>query len=307
VLFRSVPKPSKQIEELQQAIGRMISPELGVEIDTLESGGKSIIRVQVPKGENPPYAIDEYKIYVRDDNETTLAVRDEIVSLVLRGGGSHAEAQQVGTPQSEPIEVAEPDSAQPTPPPPPPQKQVSRNRGRNNNQSQKPKPQRQQTPPPPPAVTQPDPVKVDPLLTEKHSLPPKPSVEITGGSVAATNDLNNIPRAGVEIIGTESRNGTTYHVMRDLRNGNIVHNVTRESARRLWHYAIKQREMNPVSADQVQWSDEGDIGLWRSYRRGNDVRYDLVQRNNEKLRVFYGVSEAGMDGHWQQFLEPDEN
>src|SRR5690606_28850488 len=69
------------------------------------------------------------------------------------------------------------------------------------------------------------------------------------------------PQGGVEIIGTEQRNDTKYHVLRDLRNGNIVKNVTRSSARRLWHYAITQRESNPVKPEKVQW--QGDIGLWR--------------------------------------------
>ena len=144
-------------------------------------------------------------------------------------------------------------------------------------------------------------------LVENHAMPPNQIQPApTVGSVAATINSNGAPRAGVEIIGAENRNGTVYHVMRDLRNGNIVHNVTRESARRLWHYAIKQLESNPVDPTEVQWSPEGDIGLWRSYRRGNDVRYDLVKQENNKLRVFYGVSDTGMDGRWQQFLEPDD-
>ena len=41
--------------------------------------------------------------------------------------------------------------------------------------------------------------------------------------------------------------------MRDLRNGNIVKNVTRSSARKLWHYAITEREANPIHSEQVQW------------------------------------------------------
>jgi hypothetical protein len=128
---------------------------------------------------------------------------------------------------------------------------------------------------------------------------------VARGSVGTFTSMNGAPRAGVEIIGTEHRNGTNYHIMRDLRNGNVVHNVTRESARRLWHYAIRQHETSPVSRDDVQWA--GDIGLWRSYKRGNDVRYDLVKEENGRLRVFYGVSEAGMSGPWQQFLETDDD
>ncbi|MEO0560711.1 MAG: RNA-binding domain-containing protein [Chloroflexota bacterium] len=278
---------NKSIDDLQQAIGRMISPELTVEIDSLESNGANIIRAQVPKGNDAPYAVDEYKIYVRDDNETTLAVRDEIVSLVLRGG--NVQPPEVVTSK---VAVA-PEAAD-----------ESKSRGRSRRE-RKPKATE------PESVADAAPTPADgALATENHALPPEPDVTAAGasGAMPTTNaNVDGIPRAGVEIIGTESRNGTTYHIMRDLRNGNIVHNVTRESARRLWHYAIKQRETNPVDILQVNWSEEGDIGLWRSYRRGNDVRYDLVKRRNDKLRVFYGVSEAGMDGRWQQFLEPDDN
>jgi hypothetical protein len=92
--------------------------------------------------------------------------------------------------------------------------------------------------------------------------------------------------------------------MRDLRNGNIVKNVTRSSARRLWHYAIKQKESNPIRMDKVQWS--GDIGLWQRYERQGEVRYDLVQRSNGQTRIYYGVSDSGMQGPWQVFLTPEE-
>ena len=44
-------------------------PPLGVEVDTQETQGKLVIRIQVPRGDDPPYAIDENKIYVRDDKE----------------------------------------------------------------------------------------------------------------------------------------------------------------------------------------------------------------------------------------------
>src|SRR5690606_14805362 len=73
------------VDTLNEEISRMITPALDVEIDTLESQGKQIIRIQVPAGDDRPYAIEDYKIYVRDDTETNLAVRDEIVNLVMQG------------------------------------------------------------------------------------------------------------------------------------------------------------------------------------------------------------------------------
>ncbi len=117
--------------------------------------------------------------------------------------------------------------------------------------------------------------------------------------------LSGAPRTGVEILGTETRKGEQYHIMRDLRNGNIVKNVTRSSARKLWHYAISQREANPVDLNQVQWAGEGNIGLWKRYKRGGVIRYDLVQRDDGNVRVYYGVTDDGMHGPWQQFISDD--
>ena len=75
---------AQSIAQLYSEIDSRITPKLDVEIDVQESQGKNIIRIQVPRGPEMPYAIDENKIYVRDDTETSLAVRDEIVQMVLR-------------------------------------------------------------------------------------------------------------------------------------------------------------------------------------------------------------------------------
>ena len=84
------------------------------------------------------------------------------------------------------------------------------------------------------------------------------------------------PRTGVEVVSTEIRNDVPYHSMRDLRNGSVVHNVTRYSARRLWYYAIMRHEAGPPDATEVEWA--GPVGLWRKVRRANVLRYDLVGR-----------------------------
>jgi predicted HTH transcriptional regulator len=73
----------ESIEILRTEIARSINPPLEVEIDAQETSGKSVIRIQVPRGTDVQYAIDDNKIYVRDEAETSLAVRDEIVRLVL--------------------------------------------------------------------------------------------------------------------------------------------------------------------------------------------------------------------------------
>ncbi len=228
-----VSNPQETVDLLQQEISRMIAPPLEVEIDTQETQGKPIIRIQVPAGSEPPYAIEDNKIYVRDEADTSLAVLDEIVSLVRRG----LEKSGYNIP------------AAPTPEAAPP----------------------------------------------VEDLPP---VEAPAADEIAP------PLAGVEIIAVEQRGTERYYTMHDLRNGNIVKNVTRSSARHLWHYAIKQYEGNPVRADKVQW--HGDIGLWLRYQRQDETRYDLVQRSDGKLRVYYGVSDSGMQGAWHTFLTPEE-
>jgi hypothetical protein len=232
-----VSDPQNTINTLQSEISSLITPTLNVDIDTQETQGKTIIRVQVPLGQDRPYAVDNTRIYVRDEGDTSVAIRDEIADLVRQG----INFQQVSDAATDPIAAA--------------------------------------------AATPPD-----------EPLQPAPEQE-PGGKVAP-------PRAGVEIVGMEQRGDTQYYIMRDLRNGNIVKNVTRTSARRLWHYAIRQKETNPVRADQVEW--QGEIGLWRRYKKSGTIRYDLVQRDNGNLRVYYGATESGMHGPWQHFLDPED-
>ncbi|MBN1247092.1 MAG: transcriptional regulator, partial [Anaerolineae bacterium] len=104
------------------------------------------------------------------------------------------------------------------------------------------------------------------------------------------------PRTGVEIAEIMERNNTRYYTMRDLRNGNLVNNVTRRSARHLWRYAIEEAEGNPVDQKKVRWYD--DIGVWKQREYRNRVRWDLVQKDNGNLRVYYGVTEDGIHGKW---------
>lgn len=212
-----VSDPASGIRTIGQEIERMITPPIKVALDVQETGGLKIVRLVVPRGDDPPYAIDDNRIYVRDEAETSLAVRDEIVQLVLR---RHK--------QPEAVAAAVPEEVQP------------------------------------PAG------RIEP------------------------------PRTGVEIIASEERKGTVYHTMRDLRNGNVVKNVTRKSARRLWHYAIAQHEANPLNPEQVQW--HGDIGLWQRRKYRNQVMYDLVQRENDGVRVFFGVTEVGLHEEWQELI-----
>jgi hypothetical protein len=105
-------------------------------------------------------------------------------------------------------------------------------------------------------------------------------------------------------MASEERDGTRYHTMRDLRNGSVVKNVTRTSARKLWHYAISAKEAGSVNPNTVIWN--GSIGLWRKTHKGGQTRFDLVQRTDEGLRVYYGVTEDGIHGPWRKLVEADE-
>ncbi len=228
-----VPNPKEAIEMLHEEIEHKLTPPINVSVDVLESQGKPVIRLQVPRGGDPPYALDDNKIYVRDEAETNLAVRDEIVQLVMQNLELRNAVANAQPPAVEPEISALPEDA-----------------------------------------AQPAPEGID------------------------------APRTGVEIINTEERKGIKYHMMRDLRNSSVVKNVTRSSARRLWHYAILEKEAHPIKPAEVEW--HGDIGLWKRYQRGGTVRYDLVQRDSGGLRVYYGVTDDGLHGPWQQFAVEDE-
>lgn len=240
-----VDKIASTIEWLSNEIDARISPELDVDIDALTTQAKAVIRIQVPRGTDIPYAIDGHEIYIRDEAETTLAVRDEIVRLVL----GHQSRPEI--------------------------------------------------------------IDSSGMVDDGYesSLDTK---EDTVGEIAAfiNSASDTAPHTGVEVVGTEKRRGTLYHMMRDLRNNNLIHNVTRASARRLWRYAILEAETQPLDENGIQW--QGDFSLLKRYKKAGAVRYDLAQRvyDNEgraTIRVYYGVTEDGMHGPWAAFLGNEED
>lgn len=225
-LVRGVNKPQDAIKLIRSEVEKKITPPLEVEVDQQDTQGKKVLQIVVPVGEDPPYAIDDYKIYVRDETDSNLAVRDEIVALVRRNLKTTGQLDQVEATQE------------------------------------------QETSP------------QDGLLPQ--------------------------PKTGVEIVLSETRKGTVYYSLQDLRNGDVVHNVTRKSARKLWQYALTEHETNAVDSNKVDW--HGEIGLWKKYKRGGQMRYDLVQRGvDQSLHVYYGVTEDGIHGPWQKLLDIDEN
>ncbi len=243
-------------KELQAAIAERLQPQLDVRFETAQSENAQVLRVSVDEGDEKPYCLDQSKFYVRNDAETSLAVRDEIVALVLENAGISRGKPAAATVEADVAEAAESTNSNAS--------NRRRRRGRNTSESSS--------------------NGASPAATKK----------------AETSDPFDLPQVGVEIISSETRNGVNYYVVSDLRNGRSVSNVTRKGARKLWNYAIAQVEDQPVEMNKVTW--KGDVGLVGSESRAGKVRYDLARRDGKNIRVFYGVTEDGMEGPWAEFV-----
>jgi hypothetical protein len=139
------------------------------------------------------------------------------------------------------------------------------------------------------------------LKRHKPAEPRPPEEEPVVEPIAAANGQVAPPRTGVEIVLAEERKGNRYYSLKDLRNGSVVHNVTQQSARKLWQYAINQSLKQVVKPENVQW--KGDIGLLQYYKRAGKWYYDLVQRDPDSaLHIYYGVTDDGIHGPWRQFV-----
>jgi hypothetical protein len=108
------------------------------------------------------------------------------------------------------------------------------------------------------------------------------------------------PSTGVEIVASEKRDGVVYHTVRDLRNGNLIKNVTRASARKLWHYAILQVEKGPPSSSKIKW--KGNIALLDKRTKDNYVWYDLAMRDAKGIHMYYGVTDSGLNDEWLELV-----
>ncbi len=150
---------------------------------------------------------------------------------------------------------------------------------------------------PAPEAAPPEPEKRPAPEREAH----QPAREEEPQLPAASPEGRIPPSDGVEIVGVEERRGQRRYIIRDLRHGTVISDVTRESAKRLWEYAIESYETKKVDPDRVTWL--GDLGIWHFERRAGKIRYDLVQRlPNGKLVVYYGVTEDGFTGPWAELL-----
>jgi hypothetical protein len=241
---RGVQNSPEAVALLKKEIERKVTPPLDVRVDVVESMGTQIVRVSVPNGPDKPYALEQTRFYVRQEGETSEAMRDELVQLVRF--------------QYQPAVVAAGEAERPA-------SGAER-----------------------PAIAAPE------AAPEQGVAPGKPVQAVLPA-----------PAIGVEIVTSEERKGTRYFSIRDLRNGNTIHNVTLASARKLWSYALNQHMTHPVDPARVTWN--GDFGLWQVARRAKRLRYDLVlSQPDGHLRVFYGVTADGMVGPWQQFLKDED-
>ena len=242
---------SRQVQnELQQAISERLSPPLEARFEILTNSGGDVLRIGVDAGDAKPYCLDGSKFYVRNDAETSMALRDEIVALVLESVGLSSDLVANGDTDEVP--------AAPGP----------EGSGRSDGSSAR-------------------------------------SAKGQGGRAkqtsAGSDDPFYLPQDGVEIVDSETRGGTTYYVVRNMRNQRSVGNVTRKGARKLWNYAIAQYEDSPVKAGQIRWKE--NVGYIRSGKRAGKKRFDLALREGSDLRIFYGVTSEGMEGAWAQFVD----
>lgn len=217
------------IERMQTAISNKLTPEPNVLIDNLPSQEKQIVRITVLPGQDKPYAIDDNQFFIRDDTETSLAVRDEIVRLVNK----NPDAMIAGAEMLPPL----------------------------------------------PPIGQP-----------QTQLPEKSAATI------------ETPRTGVEIVKSEKRKGTYYHTVKDLRNGNLIKNVTRSSARKLWHYAITKVEENGAPKEaEIAWQE--NIAVLNVRKKNDNIWYDLAMKEGDTIHYYYGVTDSGLNDQWLSLIE----
>ena len=248
---RGLQNPTEVQNQILEALDERLTPPLEIRCDVVQSQKAKVLRIQAPKGPDRPYCLDDYKYYVRDETDTSLAVRDELIALV-----SEVLDEQPG------------------------RSGRSRSSGRTpSRSSSRPSPQRGGR-------------------RQEASSPAE-----TPSASADEQDAFYLPQIGVEIVDTQDRHGNSYHSIRDLRNGRVIKNVTRKGARKLWSYAIQQHEDSPVVPAKIQWN--GDVGLVHSEKRAGKLRYDLTLRENGNVRIFYGVTEDGMEGRWSVFVQDD--
>jgi hypothetical protein len=110
-----------------------------------------------------------------------------------------------------------------------------------------------------------------------------------------------MPRTGVQVMSVDERNNVQYFTVRDLRNNSTIRNVTKKSARDLWHYAITQFAEHPEGPEGIEW--RGDRAVLSREMRAGKMRSDLAMRDaSGKVTVFYGATDDGLDTTWKDLI-----
>jgi hypothetical protein len=76
----------------------------------------------------------------------------------------------------------------------------------------------------------------------------------------------------------------------------VIHNVTKSSARKLWHYAISQTEGGNLDPKKLKWSK--NMAVIRERSKGDNTWYDLALRDGNQIHVYYGVTDSGLNDEW---------
>lgn len=108
-----VDRPEQAGVELRSTISKEITPPLEVQVDVVKSQGKNLLQMIVPRGSEAPYALEGSYIYVRSENETGLAHRDEIVQLVRDALAVEFAASTAIPPVERPSAVEETETGKP--------------------------------------------------------------------------------------------------------------------------------------------------------------------------------------------------
>jgi hypothetical protein len=273
------------IADLTRDIAAQITPAVTTTFEEVTSQGKPVLILEVAEGDHKPHAIAPGGIFVRRGHETAQATRDEIVQMVT--GASPTIDATAPAVQIDPA----------------PTSSNGRSRARAAVAGAPATPRTRMASGADTASARKSPVTAIPEIANPNGSAATATAEETllepyEEPVAADPVA---PSTGVEVLDAYEQDGTRYYTLRDLRYHKLIHNVTKSTDRRLWRTAIAQREKGDCDESAVRWS--GDYGLCRSYRqRSGDRRYDVVYRGDGDLRVFYGVSEAGMGGRWKELL-----
>jgi hypothetical protein len=291
------------INQLASTLAQQIAPILNVSVQSLQLEGKTILKIDVPRGKDAPYVLNQREFFVRHGAETVVANRDDIVAIARRS----IEAAPAATPPQPKPQEAPPRSQQP-------QRQMHSQQQRHPSQRQ----QTQQARRHEPQQSRRDQINQVHQAQQREArarLQPQRRSSSVGASIVngakhreekvIETPLEPIPKGapktGVQVVSMEERNGTVYFGVRDLRNNSVVRNVTFKSARDLWHYAIMQHAEHPSGPEDIDWSDNravlaGDI-------RAGRTRYDIALRDElGRTHVFYGVIDEGLDDNWRELI-----